>query len=225
MRLTSFLTERQSIYGPGITFMDIDETILKTYARVQIKKDGEIIARLRNHEYLTYVPKEGEVADFSEYSDADFFYKTSEPIMPVVKRIQRMFKNIQQRGSRVVIVSGREDAKDKAKFLETFRKFGIPIDNIYVERAGNIPEATANLPQVKKKIIFKYLATGLYRRARLIDDSEANCRAFLELEDELPSTTVTRIREKYNVPEGEPVIDFYALKVLKDGSLKRIVRG
>lgn len=224
MRLSSFLTERQSIYGPGITFMDIDETILRTHARVQIKKDGQIIARLRNHEYLNYVPKEGEVPDFSEYSDADLFYKTSEPITPVIKRIQRMFKKIQSRGSKIVIVSGREDLNDKAKFLATFRKFGIPIDNIYVERAGNIPEAIANLPQVKKKIIFKYLATGLYRRARLIDDSEQNCRAFLELEDDLPATTVTRIREKYNVPEGEPVIDFYALKVLKDGSLQRIVR-
>jgi hypothetical protein len=224
MRLSSFLTERQSIYGPGITFMDIDETILKTHARVQIKKDGKIIARLRNHEYLSYVPKDDEVADFSEYSDADVFYKTSEPVMPVIKRIQRMFKKIKERGSRVVIVSGREDLNDKAKFLETFRKFGVPIDDIYVERVGNIPEATTNLPQAKKKVIFKYLATGLYRRARLVDDSEHNCRAFLELEDELPATTITRIREKYSVPEGEPPISFYALKVLSNGSLQRIVR-
>lgn len=135
-----------------------------------------------------------------------------------------MFKHIQERGSRIVIVSGREDLNDKQKFLETFRKFGVPIDNIYVERCGNIPEATKNLPKVKKQIIWKYLSTGLYRRARLVDDSESNCRAFLELEDEIPNTVIARMREKYNIPEGEPPIDFYALKVMKDGSLKRIVR-
>lgn len=224
MRLNYFINEKASIYGPGITFMDIDETILKTYARVLIKKDGKVIARLRNHEYLSYVPKEGEVADFSEYSDADVFYNTSKPVDKVVKRIQRMFKNIHGRGSKIVIISGREDLNDKNKFLDTFRKFGIPIDDIYVERAGNIPNATANLPQTKKKIALKYLATGLYRRARIIDDSTANCKAFLELEDELPPTIVDRIRQKYSVPEGEPVIEFYALKVLKDGSLQRIMR-
>lgn len=222
MRLKSFIVERQSLYGPGITFLDIDETILRTYARVNIKKDGKTISRLRNHEYLNYVPQEGEVADFSEYTDADVFYNTSEPIMPVIKRIQRMFQKIRERGSRVVIVSGREDLNNKAKFLETFKKFGIPIDDIYVERVGNIPEATNNLPQAKKKVIFKYLATGLYRRARLIDDSRDNCKAFLELENELPEETIKKIKEKYNVPEGEPVIDFYALQVMKDGSLKRI---
>ena len=64
MRLSNFINEKISIYGPGITFMDIDETILKTYARVKVVKDGKVIARLRNHEYLQYVPKEGETTVF-----------------------------------------------------------------------------------------------------------------------------------------------------------------
>jgi hypothetical protein len=226
MRLRSYISERTSLYGAGITFLDIDETILKTRARVKIMKDGEVVARLRNHEYLKWTPKEGESADFSEYSDADVFYKTSDPIMPVIKRIQKMFKGIrrEESNSRIVIVSGREDLTDKSKFLDTFRKFGVPIDDIYVERCGNMPDAVKNLPKVKKQVIFKYLSTGLYRRARLLDDSTANCLAFLELEEDMPEPILKMMREKYSIPEGEPVIDFYALKVLKDGSLQRITR-
>jgi hypothetical protein len=222
MRLKLYINERTSIYGSGITFLDIDETILKTYARVQIKKGDKVIARLRNHEYLKYEPKEGEVTDFSEYSDADVFYNTSTPIDKTIKRIQKMFKKIRERGSKIVIVSGRCDLNDKVKFLETFRKFGVPIDDIYVERVGSMPEASFDLPHAKKKVIWKYLSTGLYRRARLIDDSSHNCKAFLELKDEIPNDLVKKMREKYNIPEGEPVIDFYALKVLGDGSLQRI---
>lgn len=225
MRLNSYLDESQSVYGPGITFMDIDDTILKTYARVQIKKDGKTLQRLRNHEYLTYTPKEGEVADFSEYSDADVFYKTSEPVDPVIKRIQKMFVKLKERGSRIVIVSGREDANDKNRFLETFRKFGVPIDDIYVERVGNDPAAVKDLPHAKKNVILKYLSSGLYRRARLVDDSTANCEVFLELEDDLPDSVLNKIRDKYNVPDGETPIKFYALKVLKNGSLQQIERN
>jgi hypothetical protein len=222
MRLSNFINEKISIYGPGITFMDIDETILKTYARVKVVKDGKVIARLRNHEYLQYVPKEGETTDFSEYSSAEEFYKTAEPIPKVVDRIKRIFKNIHRRGSRVVIVTGRQDFDDKVKFLDTFRKFDIPIDNIYVERVGNTPEATNDLPQAKKKVIWKYLKTGKYRRARLIDDSSRNCKAFLELAHEIPEDLEKQMRERYNIPEDEPVIDFYGLKVTEKGSLLRI---
>lgn len=224
MRLTSYLVERESIYGPGITFLDIDETLLVTNARVRVKKDGKIIKRLRNWEYLQYKPEEGEEVDFSEYTDADVFSKTSTPIPTTINRIRKMFNKLKQRGSRIVIVTGRQDFDDKQKFLNTFKEVGLPIDDIYVERVGNNPEAKRNLPQAKKNVIYKYLLTGLYRRARLIDDSTDNCKAFLELEDELPDIIVKKMREKYKIPEGEPVIDFYALKVLKDGSLTRIVR-
>ena len=43
---------------------------------------------------------------------------------------------------------------NKKLFLETFREFGIDIDSIYIERAGNL-----NLPvhEAKKKIITQYL--------------------------------------------------------------------
>ena len=224
MRLKSYMNERSSVYGSGITFMDIDETIFHTTARVIIRKNGEVIARLRNWEFLRYKQKPGEEADFSEYTSGKLFRQTAKPVEKTVARIQKMFKNMKAHvGSRIVIVSARADSDDKEEFLQTFRDFGIPIDDIYIERVGT-SGAVAGIPEKKKRVMFKYLKTGLYRRARLVDDSEANCRAFLELEDEIPQETIDMMREKYNIPEGEKVIDFYALNVLKNGSLKRIER-
>jgi hypothetical protein len=227
MRLKSFVNELASIYGPGITFLDIDETILHTHARVQIKKNGKIIKRLRNHEYLDYKKAPDEEVDFAEYTDADLFYKTSDPIKPVIDRIRKMFVNITKRGSKVVIISGREDLNNKQKFLDTFRKFDFPIDNIYVERLGNIPGATTDLPSSKRNVALKYLSTGLYRRARMIDDSRLNCLGFLELEKTIPQEVLDKVRERYKIPENDtlPPIQFFALQVQKDGSLKRITRS
>lgn len=225
MRLKTYIVERTSIYGAGITFLDIDETILRTHARVAIKKDGKVIKRLRNFEYLQYKPEEGEEVDFSEYSDAKLFHRTSEPIETTIKRMQKMMHGIKKSdsGSKMVIVSARANLNDKEEFLQTFRDFGIPIDDIYIERVGEAGAAGVNIPEKKKNVMFKYLLSGNYRRARLIDDSKANCRAFLELENELPDDLITSMRERYKIPIDEPVIDFYALNVTKEGSLKRIV--
>lgn len=225
MRLKSFINERTSIYGSGITFMDIDETILHTTARVIVRKNGKEIKRLRNHEFLVYKPAPDESFDFSEYTDAALFHKTATPVQASVDRIKRMFKHIAGRGSRIVIISARANSNDKNEFLQTFRDLGIPIDDIYIERVGESGAAALGVPEKKKAVMFKYLNSGLYRRARLIDDSTANCKAFLELEDEIPQETINKMRKKYNIPEGEPVIDFYALKVTDNGSLLRITRG
>lgn len=226
MRLQSYITERESLYGPGITFMDLDDTILYTDAKINVfNKEGKVVRRLGNFAFLHYKPEEGETFDFSEYDDTEHFKKTSKPVTKVIQRIQRMFKNIQRRGSRVVIVTGRADLDNKEKFLQTMRDFGVPIDDIYVERVGNPGSASADLPTKKKNVIFKYLSAGQYRRARIIDDSKANCQAFLELEDELPDNIIKKVRERYNVPDGEPAIEFYALQVQRDGSLRRITKN
>lgn len=55
--------------------MDIDETILVTHARVLIKKDNKVIARLRNHEYLAYKPKKVKLPIFLNIQMLMYFIK------------------------------------------------------------------------------------------------------------------------------------------------------
>lgn len=224
MRLGKYLlNELYSQYGKGITFVDVDETIFKTFAMIKVidKESGEVIKKLNNQEYNTYKLKDNEDFDFGEFRNAEFFRKTSIPIPQTIKRIKRMFQNIDRRGSKIILLTARADFDNKEPFLEKFRDHGIPIDNIYVERAGNLKGTVAS---VKKKVIMKYLSTGEYRRVRLIDDDMTNVKEFVKMGKEIPSAVIDKIKQIHDIPDDEkfPVIQFFGLLVKSDGSLKRI---
>jgi hypothetical protein len=222
MRFSNYLNELTSDYGAGITFCDVDDCLFYTFAKIKVIKDGREIRELTNQEFNTYELKDGETFDFGEFRNAEFFSKTSIPIEKTINRIKRMFKNMDQRGSRVVLLTARADFDDKETFLNTFRKHGIPIDSIYVERAGNMKTGTVS--SKKKTIIMKYLSSGMYRRCRLIDDDITNLKDFLKIEKELPQAVINKIVKQHNIrgEEGVPVIEFFALHVQENGALKRI---
>jgi len=221
-RFKKFINELSSEYGKGITFVDIDETIFKTFAKIYVIVNGAIVKKLDNQTFNTYELQPGESYDFREFIDAKTFRKTSIPIPKTINRIKRMFKNINIRGSKVVFLTARSDFDNKDEFLQTFREHGIPIDNIYVERAGNVKTGTTS--QKKENIVLKYLATGLYRRVRLIDDDMANIKGFLSIESKLPQNTINKVKERYGIEGEESIkpIEFYGLLVKDNGSLKRI---
>ena len=222
MRLKRFVNELSSQYGKGITFLDIDETIFRTFAKIYVLKHGQVIKKLTNQEFNTYELQDGESFDFGEFRSAEMFNKTSIPIPKTINRIKRIFKNIDRRGSKVVFLTARADFDDKEPFLDKFRSHGIPIDNIYVERAGNSETGTTS--QRKEAIVMKYLNTGLYRRVRLIDDDMANIKGFLSIEKRLPDSLINKVKKIHGI-EGEeslPPIEFFGLFVKPNGSLKRI---
>lgn len=223
MKFVNFLNELSSEYGMGITFIDIDETIFKTFAKISVVKNGKIIKSLSNQEFNTYELGDGESYDFGEFRSAKLFAKTSIPIHKTIDRIKRIFKNINVRGSRVILLTARSDFDDKETFLQTFRRYGIPIDSIYVERAGNME--TGTIAERKQNIIMKYLSTGLYRRIRLIDDDIKNLKEFLKIERIVPNKIIDKIKSKYNITDDDelPVMEFYALKIKEDGSINRVV--
>ena len=220
-RFENYLVELTSKYGAGITFIDIDDTLFHTFAKIYVMVNGAIVRKLDNQTFNTYELQPGESFDFREFRNAETFRKTSIPIPKTINRIKRMFKNINTRESKVVFLTARSDFKDKNEFLNTFRDHGIPIDNIYVERAGNIK--TGTIAEIKAKIVIKYLSTGLYRRVRLIDDDMANIKGFLAIEKKLSKDIINKVKERYGITGKENIkpIEFYGLKVLQNGSLKR----
>jgi hypothetical protein len=222
MKFKQYINELSSNYGKGITFIDIDESIFKTKALIYVIKDGEIVKKLTNQTFNTYKLQPGESYDFREFRDARLFKKTSIPIKPIVERIKRMFKNIDVRNSKVVFLTARSDFDDKDIFLSTFSNVGIPINNIYVERTGNMK--TGTISERKKKVIINYIKDGDYRRVRLIDDDIKNIKDFLSLKHSLSSKIIDNVKKKHNIINKESIepIEFYALLVNKDGKLKRI---
>lgn len=221
-KLDNIVNELASEYGKGITFVDIDESIFHTFAKIKVIKDGKVVKELSNQEFNTYEKGPGEEYDFSDFRDAEFFRKTSIPVKQTVKRLQRMFKNIGRRGSKVVLLTARAPFKNMKEFKEAFRDHNIPIDKIddVVFYKKNGP----SVAQYKKKTIMDYLKTGEYRRVRLVDDAPSNLKQFLSLKYDIPDNVIEKVKKKHGIKGEESLepIEFYALLVKPDGSLQRM---
>lgn len=224
-RLTNYLNERKSDYGFGITFCDIDETLLCTTSKIHVydKNTGKLVTKLSNQEFNSYKLKDNEEFDFREFRDAKLFRETSKPIIPMINRIKRMVDMLKknERGSKIIFLTARSDFDNKQEFLNTFRDLGIDMDfrpTVYVERTGNLK--TGTIPEKKERVVLKYLKEDNYRRVRMIDDHEKNIIQFMSIADKLPSSIVDSVRKAYNVPEGEPVMEFFGLHINESGKLR-----
>ncbi len=210
------------MYGYGITFIDIDETIFRTFAMVKVMKDGQVVKILNNQEFNDYKLKKGESFDFGQFKNAEIFNKTSKPINSMIERVKEILFRIttKSEGSMIVFLTARSDFDDKDKFLNTFRQYGVDMDSerIYVERSGNIG-GSLTVAEKKKKVVFKYLESGDFRRARLIDDNLTNLDEFLEISNELPYNILNKVRRKHFLSESDAPISFLAYHVDHNGNM------
>jgi hypothetical protein len=242
MKFENFLNELSSNYGKGITFIDIDETLFRTFAMIYVldKETGQIKKKLTNQEFNTYKLKDDEDFDFREFRSAKIFANTSIPINKTINRVKRMMQNLDERGSKIILLTARADFDDKETFLQTFKRYGLPIDKMYVERVGNFIERSEiykhiikksgmpkSIAEMKEKVILSYIESGQYRRVRLIDDDMKNIKTFVKFGKEFPKkypNVIEKIKEINNIPEDEnfPVIQFFGLLVQENGSLKLV---
>lgn len=210
------------IYGYGITFIDIDETIFKTYAIVKVIKNGKIVRELDNQQFNSDTLGEGEIYDFGEFKNAEIFLSTSKPILPIISELKSILEKItaNSEGSRIVFLTARSDFDNKEKFLNTFRKYGIDIDSsrMYVERSGNLTDGT--VAEKKKVVVMSYISNGRYRRVRLIDDNIENLEEFLTIKNDLDETLLDLIRTNHDLNDSADPISFQAFHVNHDGEMK-----
>jgi len=182
-KFNEFLAERA---GKGLTIFDIDDTLFVSKARVIVKNTNTVQTKpLTPMEFNSYKLRKNEEFDFGEFKSSKIFYQTATPIGRMVQKAKAIIKNATKKGSKVIVVTARSNMDDKNLFIKTFESHGIPMKNVYVERAGNIkgPSSASN-----KKVIFrKYLKTGEYARIRLFDDHKENLQALLDLKKEFPT--------------------------------------
>lgn len=185
MRFSEFIRE-DKILGT-LTIFDVDECLFKTTANVHVIKNGERVKSLSNHEFNTHKLEPEHEFDFSEFTDAEKFYKESKPINRMISKAKIILKNtVINPLNRVIIITARQDFDDKGKFLAKFIQHGLDMSKIYVERSGNLKLMGA--PAMKKVVIIKrYLDTKKYTKVRFFDDSITNLKAFLNLQQSYPS--------------------------------------
>ena len=194
--MKNFKTYLEEQSGKGLTIFDIDETMFITKAKVKVVKNGKVIKKLDNQQFNTYKKKAGEEYDFGEFKNAKVFNRTSTPIARMINKVKAILKNATRKGSKVIIVTARPNFDNKKIFLDTFRKQGIDIDKIYVERAGNLGGGPA---ADNKKVIFKkYLDQKIYKRIRLFDDAMSNLKMFLSLQKDYPDVSFEAFLAKEN---------------------------
>lgn len=189
-----------------LRFVDIDETVFHTTAKIKIRSaaDDSLVASLSNKKWNVYSREKlyakAEYADFSEFADANKFFNESEPIEVMVKKLRewsyQMKTNPEHKDDLVIFVTARGNFDDREKFLDTFRRQLIYIDDkdhFYVSRTGNLTDdARVNgLPlstSQRKKIEFlHYLMAEMPDVAELYEDDISNIKDFLELKKEMPN--------------------------------------
>lgn len=220
MKFKNYLVEEKE--GLGLTFVDIDETLFNTFAMVKIMKDGKLVRSITTLEYYNNKLQDGESYDMSDFTSAKLFYETSTPIPAMIKRIANIVKHAEAKGSKVILLTARKNPDDMSIFRKKFKDEGLPIDHVPLEAVGSTGSATL-IPAMKKKVVMKYLSSGLYRRARLFDDMLATCKLFVKIGEDIPQEILNKVRETYDldVPD-EKLITFEAYNVQKDGSVKKI---
>lgn len=187
LKFKEYITEQKEGY---LTIFDIDDTLFHTTAQIIIRKSGKVLKKLTSADFNTYKLGPGESADFSEFSDAEKFNKESKPITKMLNKAKALLADTNKHpNNRVIIVTARPNLDDRDTFLKTFKKYGLDIDKIRVERAGRI--SALNAAQSKAIIINNYLNTKQFNKVRLFDDSINNLKEFLKLEKHFPDIKFT----------------------------------
>lgn len=188
MKLKSYL-KKQDKEVRTLNIWDIDDTLAKTAARVHVKKDGKIVKVLEPGEYNNYKLKSGEELDFAQFRSGKIFRDTFKPISNVLDRAKEIIAR-QPENSESIILTARADFDDHKEFLQAFRDHGFPIDQVYVERAGNVAKNNPKSPaHINKGVILKrYLSSGKWSRVRMWDDSEKNLDMLFKVAAMYPGT-------------------------------------
>lgn len=203
LKFRDYLTEASEFKDGGLTIFDIDDTLFHTTAKILVKKNGEVVHELTNQQFNTYQLKSGEEFDFSQFRSADYFAQTSKPITKMINRLNAILGHVSKKEhSKVIMLTARANFDKKDVLLDAFRKY-FNVDQVRIERAGNITDIES-VDVRKYVIIANYLNTKQYRRVRLFDDSMANLKTFLKLKVHFP------------------MVKFEAYLAQPDGSVKEI---
>ena len=190
MKLSTYFNQTKKNINT-LNIFDIDDTLGVTDARVAVVKDGKTVKVLEPGEYNSYKLGPGEKFDFTQFRSGKIFRDTFKPINSVLDRAKDIVWN-QSENSHSIILTARADFENKKEFLQAFRDHGFPIDQVYVERSGNLAKLNSNSPaHINKGVVLrKYLASGKWDRVRMWDDHEKNLDMLFKVAAKYPNIEV-----------------------------------
>lgn len=170
---------------------DLDDTVLKTSAKIIVQYDNGETKTFSTEEYgkldpTTFTP------DFSEFKDPNKLTRESvvmERNMRLFLMMQEMTKaKMMEDGSRLVILTARSDFTSKEQVINYLAKLGVDVDRVHFERAGNI--GIKSTSENKKKIVERYLEENSFASVILVDDSISNLDKIMSIADRRDDTDI-----------------------------------
>ena len=194
----SYITEGRKKFGK-IVFVDIDDTIFSTGARVRVRnvKTGKV-RDLSPAEFNTWKPSDTEEPEFGEFRSGKIFKDTAKAIAPVMKIVKGHVKA----GDGVVFLTARAGFDDNAIVRSVFREHGIRMSgkNVFLELTGNLDSKISGVEPRKTYVVSKFIDRYQPERVEMYDDHRGNLTAYLALQGEFPEVSFGA----YLVKNGKP---------------------
>lgn len=157
---------------------DFDDTLVRTGARIYVKRrDGSKIA-LTPSEWAQYKLKAGETPDFRDFRGDKLFDPKG------VKYYIKILKNVLNSGGTPIILSARGDPRPIAKFL---RSIGIRSGiSIVIVDSTDVLQAAIEKADYIEKLITRKKAKSI----EFFDDSLLNIKAVEKLKKKYPNVKI-----------------------------------
>lgn len=158
-----------------VLIFDIDDTIIKSNAKIFVKKDGKIIKKLSSSEFNTYVLGDGEEFSFEEFRDLDIML--SSEMKPYFNTLIREYK----KGVHISILTAREGKDMIHDFF--MKKASIDIHPKLIFTSGD-DKSDISIAEKKSKCITKLAEYG-YKTMIFFDDNVDNLKEVKKICDRL----------------------------------------
>lgn len=146
-----------------VLVFDIDDTLVKSNARVLVKRNNVVIKSLNSQEFNEYKLKDGESYSFDEFRDFDILLKSE--IKPYFYTMKREYN----KGVHISILTAREN---KDMIRNFFLKKGIDIHPKLIFTSGD-DKSNISVSEKKAKCIKTLYSYG-YNTLVFFDDNIDN---------------------------------------------------
>lgn len=158
-----------------VLVFDIDDTLIKSNAKVFVKNGDTVVRTLDSQEFNDYKLNTGETFSFEEFRDLDILLKSE--IKPYFYTMKREY----ERGVHISILTARGDKDMIHKFF--LKKAGIDIHPDLIFATG---DDTSNISVSEKKAkCIRTLANYGYRTMIFFDDNIDNLNEVKKMGDKL----------------------------------------
>ena len=82
-RFKQYIIEQR---GKGLTIFDIDDTMFKSKAKVEVVRNNKVVKILPPKAFNTYKLAKGETFDFGQFKSAKLFAQTAIPIGKMINK-------------------------------------------------------------------------------------------------------------------------------------------